>query len=135
MLCTLSRRWPALYSVVEDCMLKLLPAVRECAWLQTEGPLDSGAAHKRSSGGRQQSQIPRVLQAMEDFDAEVMQLCQLATRDGASAFDSIAGGVARPILKVRWAHRVPTLTSREASACGYAMRIVDSSHVLGLCRA
>ena len=85
-------------------MLNLLPAVRECAWLQNEGPLESGSARKRSPGGRQQSHIPRVLQAMEDFDAEVMQLCQLATRDGASAFDAIAGGVARPILKVRWSH-------------------------------
>lgn len=85
-------------------MLNLLPAVRECAWLQNEGPLESGAARKRSPGGRQQSHIPRVLQAMEDFDAEVMQLCQLATRDGDSAFDAIAGGVARPILKVRWSH-------------------------------
>lgn len=91
-------------------MLKLLPAVRECAWLQTEGPLESGRARKWSSSGRQQSQIPRVLQAMEDFDAEVMQLCQLSTRDGASAFDSIAGGVAQPIIKVRSAHQMPTLT-------------------------
>ena len=89
-------------------MLQLLPAVRACTWLHREGPFDSsgadaGAASKRSPSGRQQSHIPRVLQAVEDFDAELMQLCQLATRDGASAFDAIAGGVARPILKVRLA--------------------------------
>ena len=81
-------------------MIKLLPAVRKCAWLQAEGPVDSGSARNLTSSARQQSYIPRVLQAVEDFDAEMMQLCQLATRDGASAFDAIAGGVARPILKV-----------------------------------
>ena len=81
-----------------------MPAVRACTWLRgktaTGGSgIGAESVDTRSPGGRQRSHIPRVLQVVEDFDAEVMQLCQLATRDGASAFDAAAGGVARPILK------------------------------------
>lgn len=113
--------WPGLYSVIEKCMLQLLPAVRACTWLQGETANGGGGGAEsldtRSPASRQRSHVPRVLQVVEDFDAEVMQLCQLATRDGASAFDAVAGGVARPILKAIKAIQGSVATSaRESTA-------------------
>ena len=109
--------WPALYGVLERCTLKLLPAVRGCTWL-TGGAQDSSAVEP--DGSHQWNHVPRLLQAIEDLDSELMHLCQLATRDGASAYDAVAGGIARPILKSLKAIQGAVTTAARANTAAAA---------------
>ena len=90
--------WPVLYNLVEQCMCQMMPAVHACSWLMMP---HTGSAQNVGGTGcpiPRRNLVPRLLQTIEDFDMELLKLVQLSARTAATAFESAAGGVARPIL-------------------------------------